>query len=534
MTAATLSLSDRAGAENNGNGQAQSQDRRSKGRKSLGKTERGEVFENPNGTRSLVTWVDPADGQPTPNVKAKGKRVESESGGKTVSFAGDADEAETKDVVTVGSADEFFRLKLADSPTGKDGRKGHKIKKQKVDGNKVTFEGAVENGDLSYTVSPNHLKETIVLRGAPSGSGPVEYRFDMAAHGLVPHPVDNGVEMLNLKGDLIYKFADGPAFDSRGGQYTPGNSYSEVKVLAESAPNQGIQLVVKVDSAWLRDPARVYPVIIDPTTQVGRGSLLDVTNVSTGSLPPTGDQGWAEFGSWFGQDWNSFIRFGDLSAIPAGSTVQSATLNAFVRHCDNQQNSAAPYAFPIHVRRAVGGWQAGQLGWGATARRCGRRRCAASRLHVLGAVRRGKLGRRLVHQSGFQSGPAFRHGRTTGILRGARRRDAAVVHVDDRPVHALNVPGDHLHTTGCRHDDDSSRRFRYPGNQHARKPTHEPEFRVRYECVVAMFPARSLDIWSTRLHRPLTELGRQVCNDDHIECGGGVGVSDSSPYAAKS
>ena len=112
LTAATLSLSDRAGAENKGNSEAQSQDRRSTGRKSLGKTERGEVFENPNGTRSLVTWVDPADGQPTSDVKAKGKRGESESGGKTVSFAGDADEAETKDVVTVGSADEFFRLKL--------------------------------------------------------------------------------------------------------------------------------------------------------------------------------------------------------------------------------------------------------------------------------------------------------------------------------------------------------------------------------------------------------------------------------------
>ncbi len=117
--------------------------------------------------------------------------------------------------------------------------------------------------DLSYVSTSNGLKESIVL---PRYTGATTFGFDLVTTNLTPAlqgdgsisfvSVDTTVPAFRIPAptmtDSLVNAADEPAFSS--------------KVHYDlSKTSDGWHFDVVADKAWLSDPARVYPVSIDPT-----------------------------------------------------------------------------------------------------------------------------------------------------------------------------------------------------------------------------------------------------------------------------
>ena len=128
----------------------------------------------------------------------------------------------------------------------------------------VDYSGAFgAAADLSYVSTSNGLKESIVL---PRYTGATTFGFDLVTTNLTPTLESNGsISLLSAETtapaftipaptmtDSLVNAADEPAFSSKV-------HYDLSKTSA------GWHFDVVADKAWLSDPARVYPVQIDPT-----------------------------------------------------------------------------------------------------------------------------------------------------------------------------------------------------------------------------------------------------------------------------
>ncbi|MGQ0841301.1 PA14 domain-containing protein, partial [Actinokineospora sp.] len=136
-------------------------------------------------------------------------------------------------------------------------------KRARVQGSTVDYVDVAPDTDLRYEVSAGSVKETIVLRRPPA-PGKASWRFRLDTGGLTPTVAQDGAVVL-ADGAGVPKIVLPPVetWDSAGGQSglpaRTGGAYGLERVV------DGWALTVSVDDAWLRDPARVYPVSVDPT-----------------------------------------------------------------------------------------------------------------------------------------------------------------------------------------------------------------------------------------------------------------------------
>jgi RHS repeat-associated protein len=126
----------------------------------------------------------------------------------------------------------------------------------------ATYSGAMSGVDVSYQALSDGLKETLQL---DSATAPATYTFAVTpSAGLrVRGAADGGVNIVDAAGRGVFRIPAPVAEDSSssravgsasGAKYTIGGT--------DAAP----ALTVSVDQAWLNDPARVFPVRLDPTT----------------------------------------------------------------------------------------------------------------------------------------------------------------------------------------------------------------------------------------------------------------------------
>ena len=157
-----------------------------------------------------------------------------------------------------------------------------------VSANRVTFPGVFGVGsDLAYDVGVDSVKERIVLRAPPEAGVPVEFRFPMAVEGVTGVVGSDGSVVFMDGGGAAFTIPAGWAWDSAGRHDASGNgpeiaigSASSRVAFAVEGTGASSVLVVRPDEAWLRDPFRVYPVSIDPTIEMGRGSYNAVSNAT--------------------------------------------------------------------------------------------------------------------------------------------------------------------------------------------------------------------------------------------------------------
>ena len=130
-----------------------------------------------------------------------------------------------------------------------------------VDGNDVSYRDVLADTDLVYEVTAGAVKETIRVRKP----GRSTWQFELDTAGLTPRiTADGSITLSDAGGTVRVEMPPVVAWDSSGNASRPsaatGGSYQ-----LERAGGDVWRLTVAVDEAWLRDPARVYPVSVDPT-----------------------------------------------------------------------------------------------------------------------------------------------------------------------------------------------------------------------------------------------------------------------------
>ncbi len=127
----------------------------------------------------------------------------------------------------------------------------------------ATYKNVIKNVDVAVTVTPDKLKENLVIN-SPKGFESISYLIN-AGDLIGKITEDNSVTFSNEKGDVVFTIPTPLMLDSNT---LPEESF-DIGVALEKT-TQGYILTLTPDSKWMNDPERVYPVILDPTVKTTR------------------------------------------------------------------------------------------------------------------------------------------------------------------------------------------------------------------------------------------------------------------------
>jgi RHS repeat-associated protein len=183
-------------------------------------------------------------------------------------------------------------------------------------GAEIRYAGALADVGLDYAVRTDGLEETLTLANA---SVPAQYRFTLDPLGAAvsPRQLPGGswAFMSPRHHGPVFVLAAPRAVDASG---KDGGSHAQLDV---KRSGKTFSVVLSVDAQWLHDPARDFPVRLDPTITLQPASQTGNFITTCGSCTDTATP------LWIGADdtdvWRALVQF-DLSSIPPGATVTSA------------------------------------------------------------------------------------------------------------------------------------------------------------------------------------------------------------------
>ena len=240
----------------------------------------------------------------------------------------------------------------------------------RVRGHTATYPGAAAGRDLALALTVDGVEESVVL---PDAHADRAHRVQFALPaGLTARQSGGHVEFVDAKGAAVASFGSGLARDSGPG----GGSVAPVAVrLASSSPAPGSERLpyspparalaerarptgalasveVSLDASWLADPARVFPVTVDPTLALTSvpGSGMDDWIWSAG---PNDSWGTAQnflAGPLFGAPSRALVWF-NLGVTPAPNWAVSSS---YLRLYNYSSMSCTPT--PTELRGLAGPW----------------------------------------------------------------------------------------------------------------------------------------------------------------------------------
>ncbi|MHB0979948.1 MAG: DNRLRE domain-containing protein [Thermoleophilia bacterium] len=195
-----------------------------------------------------------------------------------------------------------------------------------------TFPGV----SLRYETRPGALKETIVLADA---AAPTSFEFRLSATGLTPRTnVDGSISFLDAAGETAFLLPRPWVTDS-----APGAPVVDLEQTLR-AEGDGYLLSVSLDPAWLADPARVFPVLIDPTIET-QAVALDTFLSPTFPTTSYGTQTTLRVGNdtAYG-DTRSLVKF-TLPTLTEFPQIQQASLSLYKEYPGQEtgQNTIEAY-----------------------------------------------------------------------------------------------------------------------------------------------------------------------------------------------
>ncbi|MBT7308413.1 MAG: hypothetical protein HN842_09345, partial [Gammaproteobacteria bacterium] len=165
---------------------------------------------------------------------------------------------------------------------------------EKVGRDTVLFQDVLPSIDLQYTTLSNGVKEELIIKEPRTNNQELTttFLFDLSLSGTTPKELTkrpDGVISLSptfqdSNGEYLFHFEKPYAYDANGARTD--------NVLMQIGEDRSVPgkyyLKLTVDPTWLNDPARVYPVVIDPTvvhdttTEFSAGTLDRVKDTGTG------------------------------------------------------------------------------------------------------------------------------------------------------------------------------------------------------------------------------------------------------------
>ena len=158
------------------------------------------------------------------------------------------------------------------------------------------------------------VKESIRLDAAPAGVGDVSYSFGVDAHGVVPSVDANGTVVFTAgDGSVVASVPVGAAVDSAA----PAPAHSPVAVaLTGGSGRWGIRVTTL--GTWVRDPARVFPIVVDPSLQAGRGGAAAQDDAFVWSAYPTTNYHGA---SQYDPNYGNYVDYVGMSGTSSFNTL---------------------------------------------------------------------------------------------------------------------------------------------------------------------------------------------------------------------
>lgn len=145
-----------------------------------------------------------------------------------------------------------------------------------VDGSTITYPQVYPGVDWALTAQGDELKESLILHAPPLPGQTPTFDFSLDLDGLQLQPGPSGeIDLVDGSGAVVLTIP--PAWmEEAAPPSPPGLPGGEPQPQGEPAHSHAVQMQIVVeegetvlrlvpDAAWLSDPARRYPVVIDPT-----------------------------------------------------------------------------------------------------------------------------------------------------------------------------------------------------------------------------------------------------------------------------
>jgi hypothetical protein len=315
------------------------------------------TYTNPDGTRTDVVTQNP-----TRYKDAKGAWVDIDLGLAPVG-----------DYLTAKSADKAARVAAKADGVSVVDVEGGTIELRHPDASPTAatlangaavYAKALGRRDLRVQLVVGGLEEFVV---APDAAAGASYLTEATlSAGMTARDSEAGVEFLDAAGTVVATMSDAWAADAH--QPLPALAPVTVRLIAPAAPADaaavGKQTTVRieagVDPAWLADPARVFPVTIDPSAIVTVGAPTRDAMVVNGAYVNTNYGTYPEL--WVVVDGASVARsylYFDMPAATTGKWISEAhvTLTAVASNC----SAASAPALAVGAARAT--WGESALTW---------------------------------------------------------------------------------------------------------------------------------------------------------------------------
>ncbi|MDR6594751.1 RHS repeat-associated core domain-containing protein [Saccharothrix longispora] len=335
----------------------------------------------PNAVREVATSTDPAGYDPTTSREDVGRRqansrtFDNADGTSTTEFSqepvnyqrddgswhpvdtslvsdGDgwrnaADRVDTRFGATAAEFP-FVRMALSDGHELAFGLAGTAAARGTAQGSRLTYPGVTAHTDLRLDVQPGGVKETLVLS---SPDAPRSWVFPLRLTGLTARVVEGRVELVRGDGGVEAVIPAGFMSDSR--REEPATSDGVRYELVDHAGGRALR--VSVDDAWLRDPARAYPVLVDPSVSP---VLAAAAVVTSGGARTGGDE------LYVGGNSAMYLKF------DTGALTNHRVFDAQLYLTSFDAPSCRPE--PVVVQEVTGAWSATGSGHPPTGATLGR------------------------------------------------------------------------------------------------------------------------------------------------------------------
>ncbi|MEU7905922.1 LamG-like jellyroll fold domain-containing protein [Actinoplanes sp. NPDC049118] len=332
-----------------------------------------DVFQNPDGTQTAKVSTGKlnykgSDGKwrpiDTTLVRGGDGRLKTSANAFGTSLAAPAKPAaaglRAVDAQARPMAEDLARITL---PSGEEfgyGLQGAAAVTPTVKGQEASYPEILPGVDLQMRTLATSLKEILVLKGPTS---PREFVYPLHLKGLTPQlTADGAIELRNEAGKVALliprPFMEDSSPVGPMGERAKSHdvSYSLIEVDGKPA------LKVTAGSAWLDDPARVWPVRLDPTANtLNEGDAFVDNEAETTPSDQNGDS--LAVGRWQNNIARSFVKFSNFDEDGfVGKRITGAKLWVYLTWastCDSYRT--------VYVHKVTEPWTVAEVAAGALA-----------------------------------------------------------------------------------------------------------------------------------------------------------------------
>lgn len=210
-----------------------------------------------------------------------------------------------------------------------------------VSGNEVSYPGILPDAAVRYSANTAGVKETLVLDNA---SAPTTWTFPLTLRGLTASlDKDGAVVLTDTAGKVVQTVPHGFMRDSNIDPASNDGAQSSGVTYALAVVGGQQVLRVELDPTWVHDPARVFPIDVDPTSIDATASTYVMSqfrnDYSTDDVLKAGTY---DGGTHVA---NSYLLFHDVGVTFANDYIEAATLNLNTVHswsCTARPVSVSP------------------------------------------------------------------------------------------------------------------------------------------------------------------------------------------------